>query len=163
MPESTQAFRDHLVRVLDWEEAHVGFDKAVDGIPPDKRGARAAGFEHSPWQLVEHIRLAQEDILDFCVNPAYKHTMTWPDDYWPRDPAPPSEKAWKDSLTSYARSREALQRLARDVEDLTTTVPRGKGHHTYLRAILLSADHAAYHVGQLVAVRRALGIWPAGA
>jgi hypothetical protein len=160
MSESTSALRDHLARFLDWEEAHVGFDKAVDGIPPEKRGARAAGFEHSAWQLVEHIRIAQDDILDFCVNPAYEHTMKWPDDYWPRDPAPPSEKAWTDSLTSYARSREALQRLARDVEDLTAKVPRGKAHHTYLRAILLSADHVAYHVGQIVAVRRALGIWP---
>ena len=86
--------------------------------------------------------------------------MTWPDDYWPKDPAPPSQQAWTDSLASYARSREALKRLARDVEDLTATVPTGKGNQTYLRAILLAADHAAYHVGQLVAVRRALGIWP---
>ena len=117
MNELTRALRDHLERVLDWEDAHVGFDKAVAGIPLDKRGARAAGFEHSPWQLVEHIRIAQEDILDFCVNAAYEHTMTWPDDYWPEDPAPPSEKAWTDSLESYARSREALKRVARDVED----------------------------------------------
>jgi uncharacterized damage-inducible protein DinB len=162
MNESTRALRDHLARVLDWDEAHVGFDKAVDGIPPDKRGARAAGFEHSPWQLVEHIRIAQEDILDFCVNAAYEHTMNWPDDYWPKDPAPPNEKAWTDSIASYTRSREALKRVARDVEDLTATVPTGKGNQTYLRAILLTADHTAYHVGQLVAVRRALGIWPAG-
>ena len=159
MSEATTALRDQIARTLDWEEAHVDFDKAVDGIPPDKRGARAAGFEHSPWQLVEHIRIAQEDILDFCVNGAYEHTMKWPDDYWPKDPAPPSEKAWTDSLASYARSREALKRLARDVENLTAAVPTGKGHQTYLRAILLAADHVAYHVGQLVAVRRALGIW----
>ena len=159
MRESTAALRDQLARVLDWEDAHVGFDKAVAGIPADKRGARAAGFEHSPWQLLEHIRMAQEDILDFCVNSTYQHTMKWPDDYWPRDPAPPSEKAWTDSLASYARSREALKRLARDVENLTAAVPTGKGHQTYLRGILLAADHVAYHVGQLVAVRRALGIW----
>jgi len=159
MRESISAFRDHLVRVLDWEDAHVGFGKAVDGIPPDKRGARAAGFEHSPWELVEHLRIAQEDILDFCVNAAYKHTMKWPDDYWPRDPAPPSQKAWTDSVASYGRSLEALKRLAREVEDLTAKVPTGKGQQTYLREILLAADHAAYHVGQLVAVRRALGIW----
>ena len=86
--------------------------------------------------------------------------MKWPDDYWPKDPAPPSQKAWTDSLASYARAREALKRLARDVEDLTAKVPTGKGHQTYLRAILLAADHTAYHVGQIVAVRRALGIWP---
>lgn len=162
MPESISDLRDHLARVLDWQDAHVGFDKAVDGIPPDKRGARAAGFEHSPWQLIEHIRIAQGDILDFCVNAAYEHTMTWPDDYWPKDPAPPSQKAWDDSLASYARSLEELKRLARDAEDLTAKVPTGKAGQTYLRAILLTADHTAYHVGQLVAVRRALGVWPTG-
>ena len=160
MRESTTALRDQLARVLDWEDAHVGFEKAVDGIPPDRRGARAAGFEHSPWQLVEHIRLAQDDILDFCVNIAYEHTMTWPDDYWPKDPAPPNDKAWADSIAAYTRAREEVKRLAREVEDLTAKVPTGKEDQTYLRAILLTADHTAYHVGQLVAVRRALGIWP---
>ena len=159
MSELTSVLRDHLVRVLDWEDAHVGFGKAVDGIPPGKRGARAAGFDHSAWELLEHIRIAQEDILDFCVKNDYEHTMTWPDDYWPRDPAPPSEQAWTDSITSYARSLDAMKRLAREA-DLTATVPTGKGNQTYLRAILLSADHVAYHVGQIVAVRRALGIWP---
>ena len=159
MHDLSAALRAHLVRVLDWEEAHVGFDKAVDGIPPDKRGARATSFEHSPWQLLEHMRIAQEDILDFCVNAAYEHTMKWPEDYWPPAAAPPSNKAWTHSIESYLRSREDLKRLARDVKDLTAKVPTGKGHQTYLRAILLAADHAAYHVGQLVAVRRALGIW----
>lgn len=152
------AFRDHLVRLLDWEEAHVGFDKAIDGIPVDKRGARAIGFEHSPWQLVEHMRVAQEDILDFCVNPNYHHNLKWPDDYWP-SATPPSDAAWNESIRSFARSCEKVKALARDVKDLTATVPTGKGDQTYLRAILLVADHTAYHVGQLVAVRRALGIW----
>ena len=160
MSESSGGLRDHFVRVLDWEDAHVSLDKAVDGIPPEARGARANGFEHSVWQLLEHIRLAQEDILDFCVNSAYEHTMTWPDDYWPRDPAPPSEQAWATSIAAYARSRETMKRLARDVPDLSATVPTGKGNQTYLRAILLTADHTAYHVGQIVAVRRALGLWP---
>ena len=159
MPESLNAVRNHLVRVLDWEEAHVGFDKAVDGIPPAKRGARAPGFEHSPWQLLEHLRIAQDDILDFCVNSAYAHTMKWPDDYWPKDPAPPSERAWTDSIAAFTRSREETKRLAREIEDLTAKVPTGKANQTYLRAILLMADHTAYHVGQLIAVRRALGIW----
>jgi hypothetical protein len=153
-----QALRDHLARLLDWEEAHVGFDKAVDGIPAEKRAARAAGFDHSPWQLLEHMRLAQEDLLDFCVNPNYKETLKWPDDYWP-GPTPPSEKAWQDSIAAFKRSREEVKALARDVPDLTATVPTGHGHQTFLRAILIVADHAAYHVGQLVAVRRALGIW----
>ncbi len=159
MAESTDAFRDHLARVLDWEDAHAGFGKAVAGIPPDKRGARAAGFEHSPWQLVEHIRLAQEDILAFCLDAKYTHTMAWPDDYWPKDPVPPSEKAWTDSLASYGRTLDRMKQLAREEKDLTAKVPTGTGAQTYLRAILLLADHTAYHVGQLVALRRALGIW----
>lgn len=152
------ALRDHLVRLLDWEEAHVGFDHAVNGIPDAVRGAQAAGFEHSPWQLLEHMRLAQEDILDFCINANYEHTMTWPDDYWP-NAAPPNDAAWLASVASFTRTREQLKSLARDVADLTATVPTGKANQTYLRAILLVADHTAYHVGQLVAVRRALGVW----
>ena len=89
--------RDHLARALAWEEAHATFDVAVAGIPADQRGARAPGFEHSAWQLLEHIRLAQDDILDFCVNPAYEHTMKWPDDYWPAS-EPPNAAAWDRSL-----------------------------------------------------------------
>ena len=152
------AIRDHLVRVLDWEEAHVGFDKAIDGIPADKRGVKAPGFEYSAWQLLEHTRLAQDDILDFCVNPTYVHSLKWPDDYWP-SPSPPSAGAWKESIDSFTRSRDKLKALARDVDDLAAKVPTGKGNQTYLRAILLVADHTAYHVGQLVALRRALGLW----
>ena len=155
----TDAIRDHLVRVLDWEEAHVGFDKAIDGIPADKRGARAPGFDHSPWQLLEHIRLAQEDILDFCVNPKYVHTMKWPDDYWPRHPAPPNAAAWDESIASFKREREKLKALARETKDLYAPVPTGKANQTYLRTLLLVVDHNAYHLGQIVAVRRALGTW----
>jgi uncharacterized damage-inducible protein DinB len=156
---SDRAFRDHLGRALAWEDAHVSFDKAVAGIPAGKRGARAPGFEHSAWQLIEHIRLAQDDILDFCVNAKYEHTMKWPDDYWPA-PEPADAKAWDASLAGYARGREALQRLAQDTPDLTATVPTGKSSQTYLRSILLVIDHSAYHVGQIVELRRALGIWP---
>jgi uncharacterized damage-inducible protein DinB len=160
MRDAISAIRDHLVRVLDWDDAHVAFDRAVADIPSDQRGTRAPGFEHTVWQLLEHIRIAQLDILDFCVNAEYAHTMRWPDDYWPRDPAPPAPQAWTDSIAAYARDREALKALARDTEDLTALVPTGKGTQTYLRALLLTADHTAYHVGQIVAVRRALGIWP---
>lgn len=153
-----QALRDQLARVLDWNEAHVGFDKAVDGIPSDKRGARATGFEHSPWQLLEHMRRAQDDILDFCTNPNYVHTLKWPDDYWPSS-APPSDAAWHESVASFVKAREKVKALARDVNDLTAPVPTGTAIQTYLRAILLVTDHTAYHVGQLVALRRALGVW----
>jgi uncharacterized damage-inducible protein DinB len=160
MKTSSDPLRAQLVRVLDWEEAHVGFDKAVDGIPEDKRGARAAGFDHSLWQLVEHIRIAQADIVDFCVNAKYVHNRHWPDDYWPKDPAPPDAEAWDASIKDFKADRETLKQLAQDTGvDLFALVPTGKGHQTYLRALLLVADHNAYHLGQLVAVRRALGIW----
>ncbi|HET7696359.1 MAG TPA: DinB family protein [Vicinamibacterales bacterium] len=154
------AIRDHLARALAWEDAHVGIDKALAGIPADKRGARPPGFEHSLWHQLEHIRIAQEDILDFCVKPKYEHTMKWPDDYWPAAPAPPDGKAWDESLAAYVRDRKTLERLARETPDLTALVPTGKGTQTYLRALLLVIDHAAYHVGQIVELRRALGIWP---
>lgn len=159
MADSTDALRDHLARVLDWEDAHVSLDAAVDAMPAEARGLRPSGIEYSAWQLVEHIRLAQEDILDFCRSPDYEHRMAWPEDYWPKDPAPASDTAWDESLASYRRSRDELKRLAREVPDLLAAVPTGKGTQTYLRAILLTADHTAYHVGQLVAVRKALGAW----
>jgi uncharacterized damage-inducible protein DinB len=161
MPDTTGRLRAQLVRLLNWEEAHVGFDKAVDKIPADRRGARAAGFEHSPWQLLEHLRLAQKDLLDFCVNPRYAHALSWPDDYWPRSPEPPDDAAWARSVADFEADREKLKAVAADAGvDLYAPVPTGSGQQTYLRAILLVADHTAYHVGQLVAVRRALGVWP---
>ncbi len=159
MRQPNDAVREHLVKVLSWEEAHVGFEKAVADLPAEARGRQAAGFEHSVWQQVEHIRLAQDDILDFCLNAKYVHTMKWPDDYWPKSPAPPSDAAWTTSLAECVRTRERFAQLARDVEDLTVAVPTGKPNQTYLRAILLTADHTAYHVGQIVAVRKALGVW----
>ena len=157
MSDSPDSLRAYLARVLDWEEAHVGFDAAVDGIPDDERGARARGFEHSPWQLLEHMRLAQRDILDFCVNPQYVHDLKWPDDYWPGQPAPPTAQAWTESAAAFKADRETLKQLAVDRKiDLFALVPTGTGQQTYLRAILLVTDHNAYHLGQLVAVRRAL-------
>jgi len=151
--------REHLVRALGWDEAHVAFDKALEGIPADRRGAQPPGFEHSPWQLIEHMRLAQKDLLDFCVNPAYVHALTWPDDYWPRKPVPAPD-AWNRSIEAFRADRETLKQLAaRPDVDLSALVPTGQGHQTYLRAILLVIDHNAYHLGQLVAVRRALRIW----
>ena len=111
--------REQLVRTLDWEEAHVGFDKAIDGVPADKRGVIAPGAEHSIWQLVEHLRIAQEDILDFCVNPAYVHALKWPDDYWPKNPAPPTAADWDTSIASFKREREKFEELtARDTRPL---------------------------------------------
>jgi uncharacterized damage-inducible protein DinB len=157
---SDAQLREQLARVLNWDEAHAGFDKAVAGVPFAACGAQAQGFEHTVWQLLEHLRIAQADILDFCANAAYVHTMKWPDDYWPKDLAPVSEDAWRASIAAFKRDREQLQALARTTPDLFALVPTGKGHQTYMRGILLAADHASYHVGQIVAVRRALGVWP---
>jgi len=159
MAQHPDALRAHLVRLLDWEEAHAGFDKAVAGLAADTRGARAAGFEHSPWQLLEHLRIAQSDILDFCVNRSYVHSRTWPDDYWPKSPEPPDAAAWDASVAAYRADRDAMKRVAETQPDLFALVPTGTGNQSYLRAIFLVVDHAAYHVGQLVAVRRALGAW----
>ena len=156
---NSDPLRDQLIRVLDWHEAHVDFDGAIKGIPPDKRGATPPGFPHSPWQLLEHLRVAQEDIHDFCVNPNY-HEMKWPDDYWPA-PAPPAATAWDESVAAYRRDNDKMKELVRKQPDLFAPIPHGSSpHQTYIRAVLLVADHAAYHLGQIVLVRRMLGIWP---
>lgn len=161
MTAAGDPLREHLVRALDWGEAHAGFDRAIEGIPAALRGSRAPGFEHSPWQLLEHLRLAQKDLLDFCVNPQYAHALAWPGDYWPRAPAPPGERAWDDSVADFRADLDKLKAVVRDGRvDLFARVPTGKARQTCLRAILLIVDHNAYHVGQLVAVRRALGCWP---
>ena len=152
------ALRAHLVKLLDWPDAHVDFDAAVKGIPPRLRGAVPSGWEHSAWQLVEHIRIAQADILEFCRSAKYREKK-WPDDYWPAARAPRNAAAWSRSLTAIRRDRKAFERLAADKTiDLAAPIPHGAGQ-TYLREILLTADHTAYHVGQLVALRRQLGIW----
>jgi len=152
------AVRELLSKMLDWEDAHVGFDSAVANIAPDQQGKQPPGLPYSPWQLVEHLRRAQHDILDFCINQQYTE-LNWPDDYWPKSPPPPSAAAWDESLKAFRRDRQALQELAADPAiDLTARIPHGDGQ-TYLREIVLAADHVAYHVGQLVAVRRLLGIW----
>jgi DinB family protein len=150
--------REHLRKVLNWQEAHVGFDAAVAGIPPSSRGEKPAQLPYTPWQLVEHLRITQHDILDFCRNPKYEE-IKWPDDYWPSSAAPPSDAAWDKSLEQFRKDREAMQQLAADPTiDLTVRIPHGNGQ-TYLREILLVADHTAYHIGELVVVRRLLGIW----
>ena len=154
------ALRDLLGALLSWEDAHAGFEAAVAGIPTELRGMQSAGVPYSPWQLVEHLRRAQHDILDFCRNPDYEE-LNWPEDYWPESPAPPSAAAWDESIARFLADRDALRRLAADRSvDLAARIPHGSGQ-TYLRELLLAADHAAYHVGQLVLVRRLLGAWKA--
>jgi len=161
MADTTTALRDQLAGILDWHDAHVDFDGAVKDVPADKRGVVPPGSAYSIWQLVEHLRLAQHDILDFCVNPQYEE-KAWPDDYWPQAAAPSSAAAWEKSLSAYRRDRAAMQALVQDPAiDLFARVPQGTGQ-TYLREALLVADHAAYHIGQIVLVRRQLGIWSSG-
>jgi uncharacterized damage-inducible protein DinB len=153
------AVRAQLRAMLDWREAHAGFDAAVKGLPPRLRGVVPQGLVHSAWQLVEHMRMAQADILEFCVEPKYKHKK-WPEDYWPAGAEPKDSAAWEASITAFRSDRRALQDLTTDrTIDLLAKIPWGTGQ-TYLREILLVADHNAHHVGQLILVRRALGAWP---
>ncbi len=156
---SSSAIRALLAGALDWGDAHAGFDRALEGLPADLRGRRVEGLQHSAWEIVEHLRLAQADILDFCRNAAYAE-RTWPDEYWPPSPAPPSDAAWGASLAAFRRDRLAVKRLATNPRiDLTARIPHGSGQ-TYAREVLLVLDHNAYHLGELVALRRALGSWP---
>lgn len=156
--KNDETLRRQLAAILSWKDAHVAFDEAIEGIPPDARGKRPESLPYSAWQLLEHLRRAQWDILDFCVNPDYEE-MKWPDDYWPSSPQPPDAGAWDDSIRRYREDRVALERLAMDpAVDLFARIPHGSGQ-TFLRELLLVADHAAYHVGQLVLLRRLLGLW----
>jgi hypothetical protein len=152
------ALREHLRKILDWQDAHVGFDAAVAEIPTKLRGEKPSALPYSAWQLIEHLRITQHDILDFCRNPKYEE-LRWPEDYWPALPAPRSGAAWDTSLRRFRQDRKALQQIAIDRQvDLTARIPHGSGQ-TYLREILLAADHAAYHIAELVVLRRLLGIW----
>ena len=152
------SIRTQLVAALGWKDAHLGFDAAIEGIPAEARGSRPAHVPYSPWQLLEHLRIAQHDILDFCLNAGYQE-LTWPADYWPSSPEPPDAHAWEESIRRFREDRTALQRLAADPSiDLTAKIPHGTGQ-TYLRELLLVIDHNAYHVGELLVVRRLQGSW----
>ena len=158
MPTST-SFRQQLARLLAWEDAHAGFEKAVQRLPAAVRGAAPPGLPYSPWQLLEHIRLTQADILEFCVAARYEE-KEWPRDYWPSAAVPPTVSAWDQSIAGFRRDRDAMVALALDEAiDLEAPVPNGTGQ-TYLRELLLVADHTAYHLGELIVVRRLLGAWP---
>lgn len=159
MADRDDSLREHLRKLLDWEDAHVGFDNAVKDVPPALRGTVPEGSAHSLWQLLEHLRICQLDILDFCRNPGYVEMKM--EAYWPPSAAPPSAKAWDESLAAFRHDRDELKALAADRHvDLFARIPHGSGQ-TVLRELILVADHNAYHVGQLVALRRRLGIWSA--
>lgn len=159
--DKQQDWRSIVASSLAWEQAHASLESAVEDFPANLRGQRPEGFPHSAWELLEHIRITQRDLLDFCQNPEYVEVLEWPQDYWPSSPAPANAAAWTKSIAACKRDRDGLAKFATDADvDLTSKIPRGTGQ-TYLRTILVAVDHAAYHVGQIVTVRRLLGAWPA--
>ncbi len=153
------SLRQHLHDLLKGGGAHTRFEEAIAGIPAKLRGQKPAGFPHSAWMLLEHLRIAQWDILEFSRN--RKHVSPdWPQGYWPRREAPPTAARWKASIRKFRQDLKAMQDLvANPKTDLYARIPWGEGQ-TILREALLLADHNAYHVAQLVDVRRLLGAWP---
>ena len=153
-----RALRRHLVDLLQGGNAHVEFDQAVGGLPAELRGAKPPALPYSVWRLLEHMRIAQWDILEFSRNP--KHVSPeWTDGYWPQGDAPPDDAAWEQSVKMFRADLKAMQEMVTDPStDLLARIPHGDGQ-TILREALLVADHNAYHLGQIVAVRRLLGAW----
>jgi len=151
--------RRHMLDLLSGGGAHASFEEVVSGIPFKQRGTKPAGFLHSAWMLLEHMRIAQWDILEFSRNP--KHVSPdWPAGYWPQTEAPRSPAAWDKSVQQFRRDLRAVQELVeRSKTDLFARIPWGDGQ-TILREALLIADHNAYHLGQWVDLRRGLGVWP---
>jgi hypothetical protein len=157
--DPNKRLREHLLYVLNGGGAHLHFDDAVADLPVHLQGATPPGVPHSPWRLLEHMRIAQWDILEFSCNPRHV-SPSFPDGYWPKGDAPPDDGAWLRSITGFRADLEALCDLVADeATDLFAPIPHGDGQ-TVLREALLVADHNAYHLGQLVIVRRALGAWP---
>jgi hypothetical protein len=150
--------REHLVKLLKGGDAHVKFEKVVEDFPVELRGKTPEGAEHSAWELLEHLRIAQWDILDFSRNPEYE-TLKWPEEYWPATVAPPDAKAWDRSVDGYCEDLKAMCALVSDEKsDLFARIPHGEGQ-TILREALVVADHNAYHLGQLLLLRQMLGAW----
>jgi hypothetical protein len=151
--------REQLVYLLKGGGAHVHFMDALDDFPPGKYGTFANALPHTGWQLLEHARLAQRDILEFSRNP--KHVSPpFPGGYWPKTPTPANDKAWEESVAAFQRDLQEMVRLVQDPRtDLFAKIPHGDGQ-TVLREALVLADHNSYHLGQLVDLRRALGAWP---
>jgi hypothetical protein len=156
--DQTTSLREHLLYLLKGGGAHLNFDKAIAGLPAELRGAKPPGVPHTPWRLLEHLRIAQWDILEFTRNPNHVSPL-WPGGYWPAGDAPPDDGAWDRSVAAFRADLRAIQDLVADpATDLFRPLPHGAGQ-TPLREALLVADHNAYHLGQLVVVRRLLGAW----
>ena len=153
-----KALREQLVKLLTSTEAHATFEDAVKDFPEELRGKRPEGAEHSPWQLLEHLRIAQWDILEYALNKSHK-SPEFPEGYWPASPGPASAKLWDESVRSFHFDLKRLCDLVlSDSTDLYAKIPHGEGQ-TILRQALLTADHNAYHIGQFVLVRKLLGAW----
>lgn len=159
MPKDpNHSLRQHLLELLAGGHAHAKFDDIIKDLPPDLRGKKPQNFPHSAWMLLEHLRLAQWDILEFSRDS--KHVSPqWPGGYWPKDETPPTLTAWNQSVQQFRRDLKSMQDLVADPKsDLFAKIPWGEGQ-TILREALLVADHNAYHLGQIVDVRRLLGAW----
>ena len=158
---SEKILREYLQKFLNWGDAHTDWKSALAEIPSKARGAKPKGAPYSVWELLDHARLAQRDILEFCRNPKYV-SPEWPAGYWPKTPAPPSAAAWEKSVGEFFRDLKEMQDLVADPKtDLYARIPWGDGQ-TILREALLLADHNAYHLGQIVLVRRLAGTWKNG-
>lgn len=153
-----KALRNHLVTLLKGEGAHVPVEMALADLAPELRGRRPKGAEHSPWELLEHMRIALWDILEFMRNPGHV-SPEFPSGYWPAHAAPADAAAWEASVQALHRNLAELRKLAGDEsKDLYARIPHGEGQ-TMLRELLVAADHTAYHTGQLVLTRKLLGAW----
>jgi hypothetical protein len=153
-----QSLREQILYLLDGGGAHAKFDDVIKELPPNLRGTKPDKFPHTAWMLLEHLRLAQWDILEFSRNP--KHVSSeWPKGYWPQTEAPPNDAAWNKSVQQFRRDLKAMEALVSNLKtDLFAPIPWGDGQ-TILREALLVADHNAYHLGQFVDLRRVLGAW----
>lgn len=159
MKDDQSALRNHLIYLLRGGGAHIDFDTVIAGLPAKLRGMRPKGIPHTPWQLLEHMRIAQWDILEFSRN-ARHVSPDFPEGYWPRGDSLPSAAAWAKSVKTFRRDLKEMEKLVSNPStDLYARIPHGEGQ-TILREALLVADHNAYHLGQLVLVRRLLGAWP---
>jgi len=155
---SDESLRQHLVELLKGGNAHIGFQDALKNFPMRERGVFAAELPHTAWQLLEHARIAQRDILEFSRNAKHR-SPEFPEGYWPKTPVPPDDAAWNKSVKAFQRDlQEMIALVSSPRVDLHAVLPWGDGQ-TVLREALVLADHNAYHLGQLVDLRRALKIW----
>ena len=156
--ENDKQLRQQIAKALDWHEAHADLAATVADFPAELRGKVPPGLPHSAWQLLEHIRIALWDIYEFSRSARHK-SPEWPEGYWPKTAAPPNEEAWEQSIQAIRESLDGMRTLITDTKrDLLAPISGGSGQ-TLLREALLIADHNAYHLGQLVLVRKALGAW----